>query len=117
MPRGGKTALYLHWEGNTVIKGHKESGLKMVIERRSGYLLAVRILAITVTRTDRAMTRLLTPPRQGNSSHHHPKVAKAASTKTYFCNTYRSGQHGTNENTNDLMHQYFLKGQSSKTAS
>ncbi|MBR9924044.1 MAG: hypothetical protein GYB28_03525 [Gammaproteobacteria bacterium] len=33
-----------HWEGDTVLKGHKESGLVTLVERRSDYLLAARLL-------------------------------------------------------------------------
>jgi len=31
-----------HWEGDTVLKGHKESGLVTLVERRSGYFLCKR---------------------------------------------------------------------------
>ena len=48
-----------HWEGDTVLKGHKESGLVTLVERRSGYLLAARLSTITATVTAKAMTRLL----------------------------------------------------------
>ncbi|MBR9879742.1 MAG: hypothetical protein GYB17_09580 [Gammaproteobacteria bacterium] len=32
-----------HWEGDTLIQGHKQSGLVTLVERRSGYLLAARL--------------------------------------------------------------------------
>ncbi|NAO98930.1 IS30 family transposase [Vreelandella titanicae] len=108
-----------HWEGDTVLKGHKESGLVTLVERRSGYLLAARLPTITATRTARAMTRLLAPRRgavhtitldNGSEFAEHRKVAKAVSAKTYFCDPYRSCQRGTNENTNGLIRQYFPKG-------
>ncbi len=108
-----------HWEGDTVLKGHKESGLVTLVERRSGYLLAARLPMITATRTAQAMTRLLAPRRgavrtitldNGAEFAEHRKVAKAVSAKTYFCDPYCSCQRGTNENTNGLIRQYFPKG-------
>jgi len=111
-----------HWEGDTVLKvlkGHKESGLVTLVERRSGYLLAARLPKITATGTAKAMTRLLEPRRgavqtitldNGSEFAEHRQVAKAVSAKTYFCDPYRSCQRGTNENTNGLIRQYFPKG-------
>ena len=108
-----------HWEGDTVLKGHKESGLVTLVERRSGYLLAARLSTITATGTAKAMTRLLKPRRgavqtitldNGSEFAEHRQVAKAVSAKTYFCDPYRSCQRGTNENTNGLIRQYFPKG-------
>jgi IS30 family transposase len=105
-----------HWEGDTVLKGHKESGLVTLVERRSGYLLAARLPKITSTGTAKAMTRLLEPRRgavqtitldNGSEFAEHRQVAKAVSAKTV---PYRSCQRGTNENTNGLIHQYFPKG-------
>jgi|GEM_PF-865996 len=44
-----------HWEGDTVLKGHEESG--------RGHLLAARLPTITATGTAKEMTRLLKPCR------------------------------------------------------
>ena len=102
-----------------MLKGHKESGLVTLVERRSGYLLAARLPTITATGTAKAMTRLLKPRRgavqtitldNGSEFAEHRQVAKAVSAKTYFCDPYRSCQRGTNENTNGLIRQYFPKG-------
>lgn len=78
-----------HWEGDTVLYGHKQTGIVTLVERRSGYLLAARLPSEFAV---------------------HEAVAKAVSASVYFCDPYCSGQRGTNENTNDLIRQYFPKG-------
>lgn len=52
-----------HWEGDTVIHGHKQSGLVTLVERRSGYLLTARLHKISAELTKEAMIRLLKPRR------------------------------------------------------
>ncbi|MDI4637432.1 MULTISPECIES: IS30 family transposase [Halomonadaceae] len=108
-----------HWEGDTILKGHKASGLVTLVERRSGYLLAARLPHITAWRTASAMIRLLKPRRgavksitldNGSEFAEHRQVAQAISASVYFCAPYRSSQRGTNENTNGLIRQYFPKG-------
>ncbi|MGP9645308.1 IS30 family transposase [Halomonas sp. AOP22-C1-8] len=108
-----------HWEGDTVLKGHKQSGLVTLVERRSGYLMAARLPKITSELTEKAMIRLLKPRRgavksitldNGSEFARHEEVAKAVSASIYFCDAYCSGQRGTNENTNGLIRQYFPKG-------
>ncbi|WP_082021198.1 IS30 family transposase [Chromohalobacter japonicus] len=108
-----------HWEGDTVLKGHKQSGLVTLVERRSGYLLAARLPQITADLTQKAMIRLLKPRRgavqtvtldNGSEFANHEAVAKAVSAAIYFCDPYCSGQRGTNENTNGLIRQYYPKG-------
>ncbi|MCE9662958.1 IS30 family transposase [Halomonas sp. M5N1S17] len=107
-----------HWEGDTVLKGHKQSGLVTLVERRSGYLLAARLPNITAELTQKAMIRLLKPRRgavqtitldNGSEFASHEAVGKAVTAATYFCAPYCSGQRGTNENTNGLIRQYFPK--------
>uniref|UniRef100_UPI002468FDEC IS30 family transposase n=1 Tax=Chromohalobacter sp. 296-RDG TaxID=2994062 RepID=UPI002468FDEC len=101
-----------HWGGDTVLKGHKQSGLVTLIERRSGYLLAARLPSITAELTQKAMIRLLKPRRgaiqpvtldNGSEFANHATVAKAVTAAVYFCDPYCSGQRGTNENTNGLL--------------
>lgn len=108
-----------HWEGDTVLKGHKESGLVTLVERRSGYLLSARLPRITAAGTATAMIRLLAPRRgavqtitldNGSEFADHQRVAQAVTADTYFCDPYRSSQRGSNENANGLIRQYFPKG-------
>jgi len=108
-----------HWEGDTVVQGHKQSGLVTLVERRSGYLLAARLPKLSAELTQKAMIRLLKPRRgavqtitldNGSEFADHKTVAQAVTAATYFCDPYCSGQRGTNENTNGLIRQYFPKG-------
>ncbi|MBB3185625.1 IS30 family transposase [Halomonas fontilapidosi] len=112
-----------HGEGDTVIQGHKQSGLVTLVARRSGFLLAARLPRISAELTQAAMIRLLKPRRgavqsitldNGSEFAYHEAVAKAVTAATYFCDPYCSGQRGTavsmtNKNTNDLIRQYFPK--------
>lgn len=104
-----------HWEGDTLLKVYKQSGLVTPVERRSGYLLAARLPRIRAELTKAAMIRLLTPRREavrtimrdnGPEFPSHEEVAAAVC----FCDPYCSGQRGTIVDTNGLIRQYFPKG-------
>lgn len=108
-----------HWEGDTVLHGHKQSGIVTLVERRSGYLLAGQLGRITAELTANTIIRVLNPIRgavhtltldNGSEFADHQRMAAALSMVTYFCDPYCSGQRGTNENTNGLLRQYYPKG-------
>jgi IS30 family transposase len=108
-----------HWEGDTVLKGHKDSALVTLVERRSGYLKMAILEAVTADNTAKAIVRLLAPIRgavktitfdNGSEFAAHETVSKALTAKAFFCDPYMSCQRGTNENTNGLIRQYFPKG-------
>jgi IS30 family transposase len=46
----------------------------------------------------------------GSEFSEHRRIGKAVTANTYFCDSYRSSQRGTNENANALIRQYFPKG-------
>ncbi|WKV92688.1 hypothetical protein [Halomonas sp. HAL1] len=48
-----------HREGDTLLKGHNQSGLVTLVERRSGYLMTARLPKITAELSEKAMIRLL----------------------------------------------------------
>ncbi|PAU75354.1 IS30 family transposase, partial [Halovibrio salipaludis] len=52
-----------HWEGDTVLHGHKQSGLVTLVERRSGYLLAERLVQLKARPTAEAIIRQFRPIR------------------------------------------------------
>lgn len=126
-PAAVETRLTIgHWEGDTVLYGHKQSGIATLVERRSGYLLAGRLPQIRSTLTANAIIRLLKPIRgaiktltldNGSEFAEHQRMAEALNMATYFCDPYCSGQRGTNENTNGLIRQYHPKGTDFSTIS
>ena len=107
------------WEGDTVLHGHKQSGMVTLVERRSGYLLAEVLPQLKAEPTGEAIIRQFRRIRgavktltfdNGFEFADHQRVGQALSAATYFCDPYRSSQRGTNENTNGLLRQYFPKG-------
>ena len=55
------------------------------------------------------MRKTLTDDR-GREMAGHAKLTRNTGMKVYFCDPYSPWQQGSNENTNGLLRQYFLKG-------
>ena len=107
-----------HWEGDTVMQGHKKSGVVTLVERRSGFLVASRLDGFQALSTANLIISLLKPFQEGVHSitfdngvefAQHEKVSRELEAATYFCDPYRSSQRGSNENTNGLLRQYYPK--------
>lgn len=107
-----------HWEGDTILHGHRKSGLVTLVERRSGFLVAGRLKTFQAGSTADQIIHLLKPYQEGVQSltfdngvefAQHDRVAHSLEAATYFCDPYRSSQRGSNENTNGLLRQYFPK--------
>ena len=108
-----------HWEGDTILKGHKDSALVTIVERRSGLLRMAKLEAVTAGNTAQAIIRLLAPVRDAvktitfdNKSEFagHEKISKGLASKAFFCDPHSPWQRGSNENTNGLLRQYLPKG-------
>jgi len=86
-----------------------------VVERKSG-LVFIRAMPDRKSETlNQAMKEVLKrypgPVRSitvdnGKEFFHHRRLAEMLNTKIYFAHPYRSGERGTNENTNGLLRQY-----------
>ena len=116
------------WEGDTVVgpRGDK-SALLTYVERKSGFLLADKLVralaALTRTATVQRFNRL--PPwlrrtcTYDNGSefaeHERTEIALKHKTLIYFAHPYHSWERGTNENTNGLLRQFFPKKKSLAT--
>ena len=107
------------WEADTVVGLGQESALLTLVERKTKYLIIVRLNGLTAEETAMAMIGALKRHKanahsvtmdNGKEFYRHIKVAKALGAKTYFCRPYRSWEKGLNENTNGLIRQYFPKG-------
>ena len=131
-----------HWEGDTIVGANQGTTGRIAtfVERKSGYLLAVKIPAQTVKekrlqRSTRELLGLTLSRKFADAfitlakTSINPKYRKTLTLDNgsenadyeclerslpgltvYFAHPYHSWERGTNENTNGLLRQYFPKG-------
>lgn len=108
-----------HWEGD-LIAGSNNSHIATLVERRSRFTILVKVkgkdtesvvkaLTKQVKRLPSELRRSLTRDR-GSELANHKQFSVATDVKVYFCDPSSPWQRGTNENTNNLLRQYFPKG-------
>jgi IS30 family transposase len=108
-----------HWEGD-LLAGTKRSQIGTLVERRSRYVLLVRLPGKDAETVARALIRRvrqlptglmqsLTWDR-GLEMAGHVQFTVATEVPVYFCDPRSPWQRGSNENTNGLLRQYFPKG-------
>lgn len=108
------------WEGDTIRGGDKKSAVLTHVERRSGYLLADRLVRAFAEKTRLATVEAFENiPRKKKYTITYDNGCEFAEHQTtefltqiaiYFANAYHSWERGTNENTNGLLRQFFPKG-------
>lgn len=113
-------ALPGHWEGD-LIAGHQSSFIATVVERKTRFVVLVKVAnketRTVVTALTRQMRRLPTLLKKsltwdrGAEMAAHKDFTLATDMEVYFCDPYSPWQRGSNENTNGLLRQYFPKGQ------
>lgn len=108
-----------HWEGD-LIAGSRNTQIATLVERRSRYVVLVRVanresatvveaLTQQVQRLPEGLMATLTWD-QGKEMAAHKRFTIATDVKVYFCDPRSPWQRGSNENTNGLLRQYFPKG-------
>jgi IS30 family transposase len=109
-----------HWEGDLLMGGNS-SQIATLVERRSRYVMLVKIdrkdtstvtraLAKKIRQLPVELRRSLTWDR-GVEMAAHRAFTVATDVQVYFCDPRSPWQRGSNENTNGLLRQYFPKGQ------
>ncbi len=106
------------WEGDTVIGKGRKSALLTMVERKTLYTLIVKLTgkradllakaAINSMHEMRSKVKTITFDN-GLKFADHAEIAKGLEAKIYFAHPYSSWERGINENTNDLIRQYFPK--------
>ncbi len=110
-----------HWEGDLLLGKGGRSAIGSVVERRSRYVLLLRLPAgRTAEHVRRALAaRLTTLPAQlrrtltwdqGKEMAEHVRFRIETGIPIYFCDPRSPWQRPTSENTNGLLRQYFPKG-------
>jgi len=109
-----------HWEGDLIVGAHHASYIATLVERRSRYLLLVKVNECTADHVARALAaKMRTLPSalrrsltwdRGREMAEHKAFSLATDMAVYFCDPQSPWQRGSNENTNGLLRQYFPKG-------
>lgn len=118
-PEAEDRAIPGHWEGD-LIAGSNNSHIATLVERRSRFTILVKVdgkdtesvvraLTKQVKRLPSELRRSLTWDR-GSELANHKEFTISTDVKVYFCDPSSPWQRGTNENTNNLLRQYFPKG-------
>jgi len=109
-----------HWEGDLLMGHNNGSALGTLVERttRMTFLVELRNKEATVVRKvfaqefkhlPKALKRSLTYDH-GQEMAEHKLFTKNTRIKVYFAHPHSPWERGTNENTNDLIRQFFPKG-------
>lgn len=108
------------WEGDTLEGAKGTGGLATHVERKSRYLLAVKLtdkkaatMTQQTTKAFRKIPRLLRytlTVDNGKEFADFKELETRINLKIFFADPYSAWQRGTNENTNGLLRQYFPKG-------
>lgn len=115
-----KRSRFGDWEGDT-IEGRKGTGvIATYVERKSGYLLAIKLNSKhadeLARQTQQAFRRLPKRLRQtltydnGREFAQFKQIERHTGLDIYFADPYAPWQRGCNENLNGLLRQYFPKG-------
>jgi len=105
-----------HWESDTVQGSYHSGYIVTQVDRRSRYLVAVKIcnrksevyMAATIRALQGKPVKTFTTDN-GKEFAAHAMLTEAFGAKVYFCDPAAPGQRGTNENTNGLLRQFFPK--------
>jgi IS30 family transposase len=108
-----------HWEGD-LLCGSRSSQILTLVERHSRYVLLARLpsknpamvvdtLIKQARKLPRELYKSLTWDR-GTEMADHTRFSLDTDIQVYFCDPKSPWQSGSNENTNGLLRQYFLKG-------
>lgn len=109
-----------HWEGDLLMGHNNDSALGTLVERTTRMTFLVQLkdkdatavrkaFAQEFRRLPKALKRSLTYDH-GQEMAEHKLFTKNTRIKVYFAHPHSPWERGTNENTNDLIRQFFPKG-------
>jgi IS30 family transposase len=108
-----------HWEGD-LLAGKSNSHIATLVERRSRFVMLVRLTGKDTNSVVQALTRRVRALPTGLMSSltwdrgmelaAHKSFSVATNVRVYFCDPQSPWQRGSNENTNGLLRQYFPEG-------
>lgn len=105
------------WEADTIVGFLRKSGLLTLVDRKSRFLIAVKLSRLGSVEVRDALIKSLQgqllcsiTPDRGREFQLHKQVTEKLGVEFYFPPPHQPWQRGTNENTNGLLREYFPKG-------
>lgn len=108
-----------HWEGDSVVGHGKHHGIHTEVERATRYFQAKLLSKLDSKNSVLAQTKIFgslpsfsrktVTLDNGLEFVRHQQLTAETGMSVYFADPYRSGQRGTNENTNGLLRRYLPK--------
>ena len=107
-----------HWEGDTVAGKTGRACLVTLVDRKTRFLVGGKADAKRAAEVNKVMIESLqghpiksiTPDRGKEFAKHEEVTTALDGVKFYFPQHHHPWDRGTNENTNGLLREYFLKG-------
>ena len=109
-----------HWESDSVVGGDRQSGLQVIVERKTRLTNISFLISKTALATQNAICQRLAnhPPAlvksitydNGSENVLHQSVNQRLGTQSYFCEPYHSWEKGSVEQVNGLIRRFFPKG-------
>ena len=108
-----------HWEGDLLF-GKGMSAIATLVERKTRFVMLIALpnghtanavadaLAAKIAELPEQLRRSITWD-QGKEMAQHARISIETGVPVYFCDPRSPWQHGSNENTNGLLRQYFPK--------
>lgn len=111
-----------HWESDSVLGAHGTGGIHTTVERKSRYMVGVKIPSVAAEATLCAQLDIYQPlpahavssvtVDNGSEFAYHYRLADTIGVPTYFADPYSAYQRGTNEHFNGRLRKYLPKGTS-----
>lgn len=111
-----------HWEGDLILGKGNRSAIGTLVERTTRFTILLHLptghhdsktVEQAIIKKTQRLPQLLRNSLtwdQGSEMALHKDIKATLDMDVYFCDPHSPWQHGTNENTNGLLRQYFPKG-------
>jgi IS30 family transposase len=107
------------WEADTIVGNHHHQAILSLVERKTKLTLLKKLERATAEAVEQATIELMKPlmnkvqtitSDNGREFANHQSISQKLEAEFYVAPPYHSWERGLNENTNELVRQYFPKG-------
>ena len=115
----GLRRFFGDWEADFIVSGKRGSGaLLVLVERKSRYVIIVKLLDRKVTTVNLILGRLIGAQLHVRSVtidndvcfRHHPEMSRILHAPIFFCHPYHSWEKGQVEKMNQMIRRFMPKG-------